>query len=186
MEDIPRFEPHESDSVAPVSNRLVRVAISLCGGDVEAAKDLAQETLCRLYKKEPWTSKEWTTENAIAYGTTVGKNIRNENYAKQKRRDELRSKVIEKADAPVNEIAEVEARLLKEAFIRALRVVPAFIGNARAQAFIQHAFVEGLTHEEIAKKLGMTTRELTRWKSKFYDAIPQKLKDRFFGRKLKK
>jgi RNA polymerase sigma factor (sigma-70 family) len=192
MSDSPIYDPADNDSVVPVINRLRRFAISRSNCDVEGSKDLLQEMAYRLYKAEPWNGEECLrSENVIAYGTTIVKNIQTESYNKEKVREGLklqaeRAAGFGKVDNEGEYLVATESRMFRESLVKALLDVPAFVGNEKAQTFIQYEFVDDLTHEEIAEKMGFTTRQLTKWKPKFYKAIPQTLIDRFFGKRPRK
>ena len=187
MADSLNFDPSNDQSFRDLKDTLKPMAINWCAGDVELAKELVQETLYRMYREKRWEKRDLSTyEKFASYSVRVMKNLRNKGFRKQQRRDTLTPKLEQRLDEPVDEMTATEARLHKTSFAKALVRVPAFIGNERAQRFIQCEFVDNLPHEETARKLGLTGRQLTKFKSKFYSQIPRELALRLVGRKSQK
>jgi hypothetical protein len=118
----------------------------------------------------------------IAWVTVVTKNIRNRKYSREKRRDALRPELEARFRKSENELADTENRMYLEEVMSALEGSPAFVGEENAHRLLHYEFVENLTHEEIAKALGKTPRQLTKFKRKVYDAIPRELLFRLFRR----
>jgi RNA polymerase sigma factor (sigma-70 family) len=182
-DDSDPFDPDDPEMLGRLLNRMRRLAVYWCHNDVEAAEELLQEASLRLHRVKPWKRKEYSTYGGvIAWVTVVIKNIRKKGYTKQARRDALRAQVEEKFGNPVNEVGKIQDGMFKESVVKALKNVPAFSGNEEIQRFIQYQFVEDWTHAEIGEALGKTGRQLTKFKGKFYDAIPKKLLPRLFDR----
>jgi len=187
-------EPYEPDDSDPFNfddkemlgcllTRLRRVAINICHKDVQAAEELAGAAVVRPNREKPWLRPTCSTYGAVvAFGTVVSKNIRNKDYAKQKRRDALRGELEAKFGKPLNKFAETEDRMYLEEVMNALKKAPPFARNENARRLIQYEFVEKLTHEEIATALGKTSRQLTKFKMRVYDAVPTELLFRLFSK----
>lgn len=177
------FDPDDEEMSGCLLNRLRRFAIYWCNNDVEAAKELVQEASRRLYQAQPWKRNEYSTYGSVvSWLTVVVKNIPKKEYRKQARRDALSGEVEGRFGEPVNEVATIEDGMFKESVVKALKNLPAFVGNEEIERFIQYQFVEDWTHAEIAEALGKTPRQLTKFKSKFYDSIPRELLFRLFHR----
>jgi len=187
-DDSEPFDPDNEEMFESLVNRLRRIAIHCCHLNVQAAEELAGEASLRLHREKPWRRPEYSTYGGvIAWLTVVTKNIRNRKYSRQKRRDALRPEVEAKFSKSENELAEnefadTENRMYLEEVMNALKGSPAFVGKENVQRLLHYEFVENLTHEEVAKALGKTPRQLTKFKRKVYDAIPRELLFRLFRR----
>jgi len=182
-DDSELFDPANEKMLGHMVIRLRRIAFSCCQNDFQAAEGVAQEAAVRLHKEKPWLRPACSTYGSVlAWLTVVTKNIRNKRYAKQKRRDDLRAEVETRLGNPLNEVADTEDRIYLEAVVDALKKVPPFAKNKNARRLLQYQFIEGLTHEEIPSALGKTSRQLTKFKTRVYDAVPEGVLFKLFRR----
>lgn len=177
------FDPDDEEMNDRLLKQIRQFAIYWCHRDVEAAEVAVQEASLRFHRNEPWKRKEYSTYGGVvAWLTVVIKNIRNKGYRKQARRDVLIEQNKANPEEPPSEAATAEDRLFKESVVKALKNVPAFVGKKEIQLLIQYQFVEDWSHQEIAKALGKTPRQLTKFKRKVYDSIPPELLFQLFRR----
>src|SRR5260370_37405687 len=152
MADFPIFDPDDVETFHEIFDGTLKpMAIHWCNRDIEAAKELVQETVCRLYQERRWERQRKLAryEALVPYAVTMMKHIHSKGFQKQQRRDRLRGVVEKKFGQPVDELAKTEDRIYLQKFIRVIASL--FSGNTRMLMYIRYEFIENRTPEEFAQ-----------------------------------
>lgn len=119
------------------------------GTDADLAEDLTQETLVTVWRKAGLYSAE--KGSPIAWMFTIARNLRIDRIRRQKPWQELSEEhaaSLASDDTPADEQVDLDHRQKR---------VRAVLGDLPPEqvAVVELAFIEGLTHSEIAERLGL-------------------------------
>lgn len=129
---------------------LLRYALSLAGGDAEAAQDLVQESFLRLCHAD----RRRLSPSPAAWLFTVCRNLARDRYRKDERMKALSAEVTTDAlSAPAPQ--DPEAATLSGEATRDLRAAVAAL-PPREQELVQLKFQSDLSYKEISAVTGLT------------------------------